>query len=382
MSPAGRKLWVIACLALVLAVAWPARAGQLGPWTRQALQQALQTAVRDYHLAGAAALVRSPSGETWYGAAGWAHAPRGVPRGVADHNGIGSVTKTFTSILALQLVEEGRLGLADTVEEVLPGLLAVGDKVTVRDLLLMQSGLQHYEERPEVAERVEADPLYRRQPRELARLADGLAFPPGEGFDYNNVNYVILGMMVAELDGRPWEESLRRRILGPPGAGEHRRAARRPDRAAAGGRGPRLAGPTRRGRHPAALAQRGRGRRGHALQPGRHAAVDGRLLERPALGAGDAEPAQVPAGGHVPGLLVRPGLRGAGQRGFGLFRQLQRLVHRGVAAPGGLEPGGAFQRPGRRAGGPRQQRQGRLRPDAKGPGSGRLLGGPASPWAG
>jgi D-alanyl-D-alanine carboxypeptidase len=217
MSPSGKKLWVIACLALVLAAAGTARAEQLTIWTRQALQQALQTAVRGYHLAGAAALVRSPSGETRYGAAGWAHAPRGVPRGVADHNGIGSVTKTFTSTLALQLVEEGRLGLADTVEEVLPGLLSVGAEVTVRDLLLMQSGLQHYEEQPEMAARVEADPLHRWRPRELARLADGLAFPPGEGFDYNNVNYVILGMMVAELDGRPWEESLRRRILGPLG---------------------------------------------------------------------------------------------------------------------------------------------------------------------
>ena len=54
---------------------------------------------------------------------------------------VGSITKTFVTVRALQLVEDGRLRLDDTVEEWLPGLLPTGDRVTVEQLLSHRAGL-------------------------------------------------------------------------------------------------------------------------------------------------------------------------------------------------------------------------------------------------
>ena len=58
----------------------------------------------------------------------------------------GSITKTFVAVLVLQLVAEKKLGLDDTVERWLPGLVPNGDRITVRQLLAHTSGLADYAE--------------------------------------------------------------------------------------------------------------------------------------------------------------------------------------------------------------------------------------------
>ena len=85
---------------------------------------------------GAAAVVNArPS------VAGVADIETGRPFRSRDRIRIGSVTKSFTAVVALQLVGEGRLRLNDTVGELLPGVLPAADRVTLRQLLNHTSGV-------------------------------------------------------------------------------------------------------------------------------------------------------------------------------------------------------------------------------------------------
>ena len=96
---------------------------------------------------------------------------------------IGSVTKTFVAALVLQLAEDGRLRLDDSVERWLPGLIPGGRAITVRHLLSHTAGLFDYVEDA----RVLRDPERRWSPRELVSLAIAHPperSPPGRSFAY------------------------------------------------------------------------------------------------------------------------------------------------------------------------------------------------------
>ncbi|MER7738491.1 serine hydrolase domain-containing protein [Streptomyces sp. NPDC096538] len=124
---------------------------------------------------------------------------------------IGSITKTFTAVLVLRLRDEGLLDLADPLEKHLPGT-GVGE-VSVADLLAHRSGLAA--ETP--------GPWWERTPGSLRpELADvlgdrPLVHPVGRRFHYSNPGYALLGALVAQLRGAPWEDVLRRDVLEPLG---------------------------------------------------------------------------------------------------------------------------------------------------------------------
>jgi CubicO group peptidase (beta-lactamase class C family) len=126
--------------------------------------------------------------------------------------GIASITKLFTAIAILQMVDEGRLSLAASLGEVLPDLdLPYADRITLHHLLLHISGLPN-----------EPDALYLRSvdAREFVAAArPGTSRPPGD-FNYANLDYVLLGMVLERVDGAPWTDVLRSRILDPLGMGD------------------------------------------------------------------------------------------------------------------------------------------------------------------
>ena len=127
---------------------------------------------------------------------------------------IGSVTKTFVAALVLQLVEEGRLGLEDTVEHWLPGRIPNGRAITVRHLLSHTAGLFDYVQDG----RVLGDHERRWRPEELVSLA--VAHPPeqttpGGRFTYSSTNYVVLGLIAEEAADAPLERQLREHLFGP-----------------------------------------------------------------------------------------------------------------------------------------------------------------------
>ncbi|SDJ87269.1 D-alanyl-D-alanine carboxypeptidase [Lentzea albidocapillata subsp. violacea] len=135
------------------------------------------------------------------------------------HNGtfrIGSVTKPFVSTVVLQLAGEGKLGLDAPVSRHLPGL--VDHRITVRQLLQHTSGLHNY------TDSMPLDPAgfpsirFRTwTPQELLAFSTSkpLDFEPGTRWSYSNTNYVVAGLLVEKITGRPFQQEVEQRILKP-----------------------------------------------------------------------------------------------------------------------------------------------------------------------
>lgn len=144
----------------------------------------------------------------------------GAPVRKDDHVRIGSVTKSFTVTVILQLAEEGLIGLDDPVGDYLPGVENPG--ATIAELANMRSGIFNYTEDAEfVTEFVESDFLRVWTDQELVDVADRNVpyFPPGGGWHYSNTNTVILGMIVEQVTGRSLGEEITDRIIAPLGLG-------------------------------------------------------------------------------------------------------------------------------------------------------------------
>ncbi|MEV5987296.1 serine hydrolase domain-containing protein [Streptomyces sp. NPDC052051] len=139
---------------------------------------------------------------------------------------IGSITKTFTAVLVLRLRDEGLLDLGDPLEKHLPGTGA--GEATIAELLAHTGGLAA--ESPA--------PWWERTPGTLRpELSDVLGeqplrHPVGRRFHYSNTGYTLLGALVEEVRGAPWEDVLRREVLEPLGL---HRTSGRPQAPHAGG---------------------------------------------------------------------------------------------------------------------------------------------------
>jgi D-alanyl-D-alanine carboxypeptidase len=130
---------------------------------------------------------------------------------------IGSVTKTFTATIVLELAAEGKLRLEDTMQRYLPGVVPAGGKITIRELLDHRSGLANYNIYPAWQERLNRSSSIR--PIDALRFAASqpLDFPPGSDWGYSNTNYIALGLIIEAITRRAYGEQLQQRILTPLG---------------------------------------------------------------------------------------------------------------------------------------------------------------------
>jgi D-alanyl-D-alanine carboxypeptidase len=182
---------------------------------------------------GALMEVRDEDG-VWRGTSGVAEP--GTKREVLAHDRfrIGSITKTFVATVTLQLVDEGRLQLDDTVEKWLPGALPDGHRITVRHLLNHTSGVPDYRSTlpmPPTPEFLD-NRLRTWSATELIQraVANPPTFePPGSDYAYSNTGYVLLGQIIETVTGRSYGEEIERRVIRPlrlrgtslPGASPH-----------------------------------------------------------------------------------------------------------------------------------------------------------------
>jgi D-alanyl-D-alanine carboxypeptidase len=210
-------------------------AGTVGPAAAVAAQPAtvpagpaalLPTAVQDLHelgISGVQGLTRV-DGRTRQARAGVGDLERRTPVPVDGCFRMGSNTKTFTAVVVLQLVGEGRLTLDDTVERWLPGVVAGngndGRRITVRQLLQHTSGIYNYTN--DLAAFADKDAfLAHRFDHYSAADIVALAmrhqpgFDPGASWDYSNTNYILAGMIIEKVTGHSWAAEVRSRILRP-----------------------------------------------------------------------------------------------------------------------------------------------------------------------
>jgi CubicO group peptidase (beta-lactamase class C family) len=128
---------------------------------------------------------------------------------------VGSITKQFTAMMVMQLVEQGKLKLDGKITDYMPDYpKSTGDKVTIHHLLNHTSGIPGYTEFPNFFRDVSRDPY---APQDFAKtFADSaLQFEPGSKFTYSNSGYFLLGVIIEKMTGKPYEQVLAENILTP-----------------------------------------------------------------------------------------------------------------------------------------------------------------------
>jgi D-alanyl-D-alanine carboxypeptidase len=186
------------------------------------LQSLLDSAVAR-GVPGISAAIATRNGVVWTGVAGKADLESGALLRPDMLLGMGSITKTFTEVVVLQLAQEGKLDLNATAASILGSAVAGipnADKATVAQLLNHTGGVPSWED----------DPVWIREgrgaqldPRRIWSKTATLAYikghaplaPPGEKYSYANSNYTLLGMIIEKVTGHEAVDEIHRRILDP-----------------------------------------------------------------------------------------------------------------------------------------------------------------------
>lgn len=219
-SPIWRPVQLVAAVVTVLGLAVvPGTAAGASPPDRQ-LREALDRVVAA-GAPGAILLVRHGP-HTIRLASGLADLTEQRRMRVGDRFRAASQMKSVTATVVLQLVQEGRIGLDDQVDTLLPGVIphGYGTGVTVRHLLLHNSGLFDFGDDPRVlAPYLGGNLGHVWTPQQLLDLAfeHPPLFPPGTRFSYSDTGYFLLAYVVEAVTGRAFGDELRRRILRPLG---------------------------------------------------------------------------------------------------------------------------------------------------------------------
>ncbi len=162
------------------------------------------------------------AGIDFLGAAGVADLVSGEPLTPAHTLYTASLGKTFTATVALQLCEEGLLDLDSPIERWLAQDLAdripLSETITLRHLLSHTAGLVDYlNDRKPWRSAFVRDPRRRWSHADVVRyiVHEPLLFEPGSDFHYSNSNYILVGLIIERVTGRPLGELVRERITGP-----------------------------------------------------------------------------------------------------------------------------------------------------------------------
>ncbi len=184
-------------------------------------EQRVLAVLEQYGVPGAAVAVRWPGSEAAEVLVfGVADLEKQAPMTADMHFRIASITKTFVATVVLQLIDEGALSFEDTIADLLPNLsVANASVVTVRNLLQMRSGLPQYSDNPAYEQGIKADTESEVSIDYLFDLVSDLParFEPDSMFEYNNLNYDILGEIVHTITGASWDENVQSRICQPLG---------------------------------------------------------------------------------------------------------------------------------------------------------------------
>ncbi|MEW2505432.1 MULTISPECIES: serine hydrolase domain-containing protein [unclassified Amycolatopsis] len=167
---------------------------------------------------GALVQVRGSAG-AWSGVSGTADLTTGAPVPANAHFRIGSITKTFTAVVVLQLAAEHRLDLDAPVQRYLPGLLPANyPRITVAQLLNHTSGLPGVD-LPEDPQWIVDHRYTVFTPQQVLATAfqHDLVFAPGTSQQYTNTNYLVAGLLIEKLTHRSYGDEVRDRVLRPLG---------------------------------------------------------------------------------------------------------------------------------------------------------------------
>jgi D-alanyl-D-alanine carboxypeptidase len=140
----------------------------------------------------------------------------GVPATEAMHFRNGAVAISYLGTILLQLVDEGKVGLDDTIDEWLPDLPA-SDQITLRMLAESTSGYADFVPMGSFLDALYKDPFRSWTNSELIHMSTDkpLLYKPGTNWSYSHANFVILGEALSAITGKPVEELIRERMREP-----------------------------------------------------------------------------------------------------------------------------------------------------------------------
>ncbi|AZM89771.1 serine hydrolase domain-containing protein [Streptomyces sp. W1SF4] len=191
---------------------------RLTPAVAARLDEAVRKVLEETGVPGVVVALSAPGKGEYVRAFGTADKSTGASMRADVNQRIGSVTKTFTVTALLQLVDAGRAGLDDPVGKYVAGV-PNGDRITLRELAGMRSGLYNYSEDEGFFKALTADPRRPFTPQELLSYSfrHPVLFEPGAEFDYCNTNTILLGLVVEKLSGIPLNRYVEERVAGPAG---------------------------------------------------------------------------------------------------------------------------------------------------------------------
>jgi len=190
---------------------------ELDAASRASLDQALDAGFARSGAAGATVGVWIPGRGEWVATRGVADRTTSEPMSRDMQAPIGSVTKTYTVLVALQLVGEGLLDLDDTIDRWYP-TYPEGGAITIRMLMNHSSGIAEITQ-PQLDIKC-ADPHQIVDPDTIIDISAALpraAFAPGEGSQYSSANTIVLGRIMEKVTASSYEALLTQRLFEPLG---------------------------------------------------------------------------------------------------------------------------------------------------------------------
>jgi D-alanyl-D-alanine carboxypeptidase len=193
---------------------------QLTPAVARQLDDAVREVLAEAKVPGVMVALSAPGKGEYVRAFGVADKATGAPMATDMNMRIGSETKTFTVTAVLQLVDQGKIGLDDPIGKYLGGV-PNGDRITLRQLAEMRSGLASYSENPAFFKALTTDPRRPFTPQELLDYAFKGQKPvlsePGEKFFYCNTNLILLGLLVEKITGEDLADYINDKVVKPAG---------------------------------------------------------------------------------------------------------------------------------------------------------------------
>jgi D-alanyl-D-alanine carboxypeptidase len=182
----------------------------------QKVTAAAKRAMEKYHLKAVLAKVTRGTGEVAILAMG--ESMTGVPATPEMHFRNGAVAISYLGTVLLQLVDEGKVALDDTIDEWLPDAPA-SEKVTLRMLINCTSGYPDFVAQKSFDDAIEKDPFRAWTTEEQLSYVAGkpLLYKPGTNWSYAHTNFVRLGEALSTITGKPLDELIRERIVEPLG---------------------------------------------------------------------------------------------------------------------------------------------------------------------
>lgn len=165
--------------------------------------------------------VYQPQAGMWIGASGKADLHNGVDMAPCHISRVGSTVKMFTATTVLLLAEEGKLSLDDKISDYLEG--DVINKIdnaaiaTIRQLLNHSSGIYNYIQNLKFQTASLNDLIREWKPDDLLEYAHNQKayFEPGEDVRYSNTGYIMLGMLIEKIEGKPFYQVFEEKIFSP-----------------------------------------------------------------------------------------------------------------------------------------------------------------------